>query len=107
MVADGVLPAGEADQAGGVDEPFDLDGAPGWGPVVIGGRPAGQPSSVRSCRRLAEVSRDGTVLSRTPLMSRWTTVASAQRVTGSPARVGLSQNCCPQTVRLPEAERDG
>lgn len=30
-VANGVLPAGEADQAGGVDEPFDLDGGAGLG----------------------------------------------------------------------------
>jgi hypothetical protein len=48
------------------------------------------------------VSRDGTLLSRTPLTSRCTTVLSAQKVTVPPARSGPSQNCCPHTVRFPD-----
>src|SRR3954452_14998380 len=49
------------------------------------------------------VSRDGTVLSRTPLTSRCTTVVSAQNVTVAPARSGPSQNCWPHTHRFPDS----
>ncbi len=92
LVADGVLPAGERDQAGGVDEPVNLDraagfaGLDGWRP----GRVAVLGQQLRSC---AMMSRDGTVLSRTPLWIKCTTVVSAQSVTGLPARSGRSQNC--------------
>src|SRR5205807_1316270 len=77
-------------------------GSPGW-PIVIGGGPAGQPPSASSRSRWATVSRDGTVLSRTPLSSRCTTVVSAQNVMVVPARSGPSQNCWPQTHRFPDS----
>src|SRR5689334_17403475 len=69
----------------------------------MGGGPAGSPPSASSRCRWVAVSRDGTVLSRTPLTSRCTTVASAQNVTAVPARSGPSQNCWPQTHRFPDA----
>jgi hypothetical protein len=66
VVADGVLPAGEADQADGVDETVDLDGSPqlelaggdrgrssgtaavGEELTQVGGGPLSSPSQVRN-----------------------------------------------------------
>jgi hypothetical protein len=76
VVSDRVLPAGEADQAGGVDQPVHLDRAARL--PVTGGRrwlAGGPAASASSCRSCAVLSRDGTVLSRTPLTSGCTTVA--------------------------------
>jgi hypothetical protein len=45
VVADGVLPAGQADQTGGVDQAVDLDGRAGLsGWVEMGAGPAERPS---------------------------------------------------------------
>lgn len=79
VVTDGVLPASEADHAGGVDEPFDLDrGASPDGTCGDRWWPGGLAVVGEQLPQVGWVSRDGTALSRTPSMSRWTTVVLAQ-----------------------------
>jgi len=49
------------------------------------------------------LNRDGTILRPIPSSIRCTTVAFAHKVIGRPAWTGPSQNCCPLSVKFPDA----
>jgi hypothetical protein len=104
VVADRVLPAGQPDRAGAVDQSVYLDRDAGLACAGGQGCQTGRTAAVGE--QLVQVDdgkpgRDG--LEPDAVGDQVHQGVSAHRVMVVPARSGPSQNCCPPTVRFPEA----